>query len=49
MTVDLIGIDGSIKLNKSTFNATFNKPITLKYTYLEVIISIYYLFVWVKI
>lgn len=35
MTVDLIGLDGHIQLNRSTYNATFNKPITLKYSYLE--------------
>ena len=36
VTVDLIGVNGPVKLNQTTYNKTLDKPITVHYTYLNV-------------
>ena len=36
LTVDLIGQDGHIKLDKTNFNRTLSKPISLYFNYLNV-------------
>ena len=39
ITVELVSHDGIIKLDKSNYNSTFDKPIAFIYDYLNVSVS----------